>query len=57
MKNSIGNLFQVSIFGESHGDCIGSIVIYTQKREKEQLIGLGAITKTAASFLGKQMEQ
>ena len=40
-----------------HGDCIGSIVIYTQKREKEQLIGLGAITKTAASFLGKHMEQ
>ena len=40
-----------------HGDCIGSVVIYTQKREKDQLVGIGAISKTAANFLGKHMEQ
>ena len=40
-----------------HGDCIGAVVIYTHKREKEHLLGIGAIAKTAANFLGKHMEQ
>uniref|UniRef100_UPI004055C4BB stage V sporulation T C-terminal domain-containing protein n=1 Tax=Agathobacter sp. TaxID=2021311 RepID=UPI004055C4BB len=40
-----------------HGDCIGSVIIYTQKKEKEQLVGIAALSKTAANFLGKHMEQ
>lgn len=46
MKNTIGNLFQISVFGESHGECIGCVID-----------GLAAGIKLDLSFIQSQMDK
>ncbi len=41
----------------SHGDCIGSVVILSKNKKREQDEFLLQMAKTVASFLGKHMEQ
>ena len=46
MKNSIGHLFNVSVFGESHGECIGCVID-----------GLSAGIKLDLDFINAQMNK
>lgn len=41
----------------SHGDCIGSVLILSKNKKREQDEFLLQLAKTVASFLGKHMEQ
>ena len=57
MKNTFGNSLHVTLWGESHGESIGAVVLLSREPAARMGDTELKVAETTASIVGRQMEQ
>ena len=57
MSNSFGGAVKLTIFGESHGEAIGAVLLLSKEQGAKMGDAELKVAETAAGIVGRQMEQ
>ena len=57
MKNTFGESVAVTLFGESHGEAIGAVLLLSREQGARMGDTELKVAETAAGIVGRQMEQ
>ena len=57
MKNTFGSNITLTLFGESHGEAIGAVLLLSREQGAKMGDTELKVAETAAGIVGRQMEQ